>query len=209
MKTSVLTTSGGTKIGGTRCLNIFALISVLYMLSSCSSSRKATLVPMPASTNAWNVRSTVKIKDDVPAVKINTKKTEPAALVNFSLSLQGLPYKYGSMKKENGFDCSGFINYVFNHFGISVPRTTERFTNAGKEVSIRASMPGDLILFTGSDATSGRVGHMGIVVLNEKNHFQFIHASTSRGVMLSTLDSYFIPRFVKVIRVFNNGMADP
>jgi cell wall-associated NlpC family hydrolase len=79
---------------------------------------------------------------------------------------------------------------------------TVDFTNAGKEVPVKNSMPGDLILFTGSDAKSGIVGHMGIIVSNKNGVLKFIHASSSRGVMISGMDSYFLPRFVKVNRVF-------
>ena len=133
---------------------------------------------------------------------VNTKNVAPAELVEFAETLIGVKYKYGSMIKENGFDCSGFINYVFNHFKIYVPRTTVDFTNAGKEIPIEKSKPGDLILFTGSDAGSGIVGHMGIIVDNKNGDLKFIHASSSRGVMISGMNSYFVPRFVKVNRVF-------
>jgi cell wall-associated NlpC family hydrolase len=169
------------------------------MLQSCSHSKKVTGT---GQTNAWEVTSTVTIKKNVAARKINTKSVKAEELTGFAETLLGIPYKYGSMKKEDGFDCSGFVNYVFNHFGISVPRTTVDFTNAGMEVSIMDSHPGDLILFTGSDAKSGVVGHMGIITENKKNSFWFIHAATSKGVMISPMNAYFIPRFVKVIRIF-------
>lgn len=199
MNLSVSTTLRKSKNPGKFWVILFCLAQLgLY---SCSSSRKTVIVPA-SPANAWDVHSVVTIKDAVPAVRVNVKKVQANDLVRFALTLQGIPYKYGSAKKENGFDCSGFINYVFNHFDISVPRSTVNFTNAGSPVTIRESAPGDLILFTGSDAHSGVVGHMGIVVRNEKDNFQFIHASTSKGVMLSGLNSYFIPRFVKVIRFF-------
>ena len=61
---------------------------------------------------------------------------------------------------------------------------------------------GDIILFTGSDPNSGIVGHMGIVTDNKNGEVEFIHASSSRGVMISGMNSYFVPRFVKVNRIF-------
>ena len=182
--------------------NYFSILFILIMtgvLQSCSHTRKATGA---TETDAWNVRSAVTIKRNVAARKINTKTITAEELTGFAETLLGIPYKYGSMKKEDGFDCSGFVNYVFSHFGITVPRTTVDFTNAGMEVSIKDSHPGDLILFTGSDAKSGVVGHMGIITENKKNSFWFIHAATSKGVMISPMNAYFIPRFVKVIRIF-------
>ena len=135
---------------------------------------------------------------------INTKNVSANELVKFAETLKGIRYKYGSMKKENGFDCSGFISYVFTHFKIPVPRTSVDFTNAGKEVLPEFSRRGDIILFTGSNAKSGVVGHMGIITQNKNGDIQFIHASESRGVMISRMNSYFLPRFVKVNRVFSN-----
>lgn len=173
-------------------------ISIL-ILTGCSTSRKVNKTEAPVSTD---IRSIVVIKNKVPARTINTKNVEANSIVDFSKTLIGVKYKYGSSVKEKGFDCSGFITYVFNHFDISVPRVSVDFTNAGEEVPVKSSKPGDLILFTGSDAKSGVVGHMGIITENRNGDIKFIHASESRGVMISAMNSYFIPRFVKVNRVF-------
>jgi cell wall-associated NlpC family hydrolase len=59
---------------------------------------------------------------------IETGKTTPDELVNFACSLAGKPYKYSSTDPKQGFDCSGFVTYVFNHFNILVPRTSIDFT---------------------------------------------------------------------------------
>jgi cell wall-associated NlpC family hydrolase len=179
---------------------LFSLsLLTIIVLSSCSSARK---ISKPVETNSTDIHSKVIIKKKVPIKIINTKNVTADELVDFAETLIGVKYKYGSAKKENGFDCSGFINYVFNHFNIPVPRISYDFTNAGKEVPIKESKRGDIILFTGSDPKSGVVGHMGIVTENKKGDLQFIHASESRGVMISGMNSYFVPRFVKVNRIF-------
>ena len=173
---------------------------IILILTGCSSSRKtATVAPV---TNAGDIKSKVVIKKKVPVKVINTRNVKADELVNFAEKLVGIRYTYGSAIKEKGFDCSGFITYVFSHFNIPVPRISSDFTNAGKEVPIKDSRRGDLILFTGSDANSGVVGHMGIVTQNKNGILEFIHASSSRGVMISGMNSYFVPRFVKVNRVF-------
>jgi cell wall-associated NlpC family hydrolase len=179
--------------------NLVSILMLLLLLQSCGSSRKTIGVPAPSQ-----IKSTVVIKKKVDPVTIDTKQTDPVALVAFAETLTGVPYKYGSIKKSEGFDCSGFLWYVFNHFNVKVPRTSVSYTNAGREVSIAESKSGDLILFTGYDAKSGVVGHIGIVTKNIKKDFRFIHAASGKGgaVMVSSLNSYFIPRFVKVIRVF-------
>ena len=135
---------------------------------------------------------------------INTGSTIPDSLVAFGKSLVGTPYLYASSDPQNGFDCSGFITYVFNHFGIAVPRSSVDFTNVGVEIPKEFASPGDLILFTGTDSTIRTVGHMGIVESNERGNLLFLHSTSGKayGVVISPLNGYYETRFVKVIRVF-------
>ena len=177
------------------------LISIF--LAGCSASTK---VSSPSINKEGVVlRSTVVLKETIKARTIQTKNVSADEVVTFAETLRGTPYKYGSAVKEQGFDCSGFISYVFNKYKISVPRSSKDFTNAGVEVNTMECRRGDIILFTGSDLQSGVVGHMGIVTKNYKGVLHFIHASSGKGggVMTSNMNSYFIPRFVKIIRVFN------
>ncbi len=178
------------------------LLGFLFFVTSCSSSRKTSRKTVVPITNAQDIKSTVKIKKKVPVIIINTRDLSGDEVTDFAETLIGVKYTYGSTIKEKGFDCSGFINYVFNNFNVRVPRITVDFTSVGTEVPIKDCRRGDLILFTGSDENSGVVGHMGIVTQNKNGIVEFIHASTSRGVMISGMNSYFVPRFVKVNRVF-------
>ena len=130
---------------------------------------------------------------------------DPHQIVDFAQTLIGTPYAYGSMDPSIGFDCSGFVNYVAAHFNIKVPRSSVDFTNVGEEVNREEAMPGDLILFTGTDSTSTIVGHIGIVTENPGGQIEFIHSSSGKanGVTVSTVDGYYNSRFVKVIRLFS------
>ena len=136
--------------------------------------------------------------------EIKTGSAIPDSLVTFGKSLVGTPYLYASSDPENGFDCSGFITYVFNHFGIAVPRSSVDFTNVGIEIPKEFASPGDLILFTGTDSTIRTVGHMGIVESDERGNLLFLHSTSGKayGVVISPLNGYYETRFVKVIRVF-------
>lgn len=184
---------------------ILSMILIVGLLQSCSSTRRNrssnyTSVSEPAKPSVKN-----KIPDNtIPRRYINTKNIEPTSVVEFAKTLIGIKYKYGSVIKEQGFDCSGFINYVFNHFNIQVPRTTIDFTNAGTTVPLDDSREGDLILFTGTDTTGWIVGHMGMITDNENGNIHFIHSSSGKaiGVIISSLSKYYATRFVKVIRVF-------
>ena len=152
-----------------------------------------------------------KIKNDTTAVirdtsssQINTGNTSPAELVKYAETLIGIPYLYGSTNPQKGFDCSGFITYVFNHFNISVPRSSIEFTNIAEEIPVVKSKPGDLILFTGTDRTERSVGHMGIIISNDAIQTLFIHSTSGKanGVTITPLNDYYKGRFMKVIRVF-------
>lgn len=136
--------------------------------------------------------------------QINTGFILPDSIVEFGKSLIGTPYLYGSSDPSKGFDCSGFITYVFNHFNIAVPRSSVDFTNVGEEIPVQVARPGDLILFTGTDSTLRVVGHMGIVESNNADSLFFLHSTSGKayGVTVSPLKGYYKSRFVKVIRVF-------
>lgn len=125
-----------------------------------------------------------------------------AELVSFAQTFKGTPYKYASANPEKGFDCSGFVMYVFNHFKVSVPRSSFEYAKIGKEVDLKSAQPGDVILFTGTNAQVRRVGHVGIITQGGSD-LQFIHASS--GKAYSVIETSFTPhyqkRFVKIVRI--------
>src|SRR5687767_12406794 len=82
-----------------------------------------------------------------PAKTIDVGYTKPEDVVAFAKTLIGVPYVWGSTNPRVGFDCSGFITHVFNHFRIAVPRSSIDFTNVGKQVNVEEAKLGDLILF--------------------------------------------------------------
>lgn len=163
----------------------------------------AIACPVPAASFADD-SATVDSVIDKTIHGINTRDIRPAAVVAFAQTLQGTPYKYASADPSQGLDCSGFITYVFNHFDIDVPRSSVDFTNEGREIAPAEAVPGDLILFTGTDSTIPIVGHMGIVTGNKKGNLSFIHSTSGKadGVTVTPLNKYYKTRFVKVIRIF-------
>jgi lipoprotein Spr len=144
-----------------------------------------------------------------PISTIVTKTTTPAQLISFAQSLTGVPYKYASVDPKEGFDCSGFVTYVFNHFNILVPRQSVGFTNLQQTIDIKEAKPGDLILFTGTDSTVRVVGHMGIITSVADNNVLFIHSTSgrARGVTETSLKPYYQSRYMKTIRIFRQNNA--
>lgn len=126
------------------------------------------------------------------------------SLVSFAQTLIGVPYSYGG-RTPLGFDCSGFVGYVFSSMGISLPRSSPELARIGTEISIEEACKGDIILFAGSDPKKRPVGHAGIVVSDPGEPLRFIHSATSGriGVIENLLDGYdyFTKRFVKLVRV--------
>jgi len=142
--------------------------------------------------------------------QIETANTKPQEVLAFAQTLIGTPYKYGSTDPADGFDCSGFITYVFNHFNIAVPRSSIGFTNVQRQINIDEAKPGDIILFTGTDSAIRTVGHMGIIILRNDTELQFIHSSSGKanGVTITPFNKYYAGRFVKVIRIFKQNDLD-
>lgn len=127
------------------------------------------------------------------------------SLYNTAKSYMGVPYKWGGTTAA-GFDCSGYTQFVFKKNNISIPRTTGSQYSTGKAVAKSNLQPGDLVFFN----TSGRgVSHVGIFVGNNN----FIHASTSKGVMVSSIyDPYYWgSRYIGAKRVkdFSTQQAKP
>ena len=141
---------------------------------------------------------------------IETGKISPDSLVNFACSLAGTPYKYGSADPKEGFDCSGFVTYVFNHFGIMVPRTSVDFTPVEYPIQLQQAKLGDLILFTGADSTKRVVGHMGIISSTPGEPLRFMHAISgkNRGVVETDFHTpYYEARYIKTIRIFPDSTS--
>ncbi|MGL4596751.1 MAG: C40 family peptidase [Bacteroidia bacterium] len=127
------------------------------------------------------------------------------SIVNYAMQFLGTPYKYACASPA-GFDCSGFTNYVFAHFGIDVPRSSSAYLNFGKDISLSEARKGDVIVFRGTRREEERAGHVGIVISNPGEPLRFIHASSSKkhpGVVITDYETSAYPqRFIRICRVF-------
>lgn len=128
------------------------------------------------------------------------------SLLLFCKKQIGTNYKYASCTPNSGFDCSGFVYYVFNHFKVNVPRSSSDFMTVGKNIHPDSCKVGDVIVFTGTNAKIRNAGHVGIVISNFGEELQFIHSSSNKkhsGVKISSYKEspYYEKRFLKIVRV--------
>jgi len=124
-------------------------------------------------------------------------------LITFAKTFIGTPYRKGSMDPKKGFDCSGFVNYVFRHFDLLLPRSSREYRNYGKALKPEEFRVGDVLVFYGyKDAK--HIGHVGIVCEANGMKSKFIHSSSGRAhsVAISNLESEgYSKRFYKCVDV--------
>lgn len=142
-----------------------------------------------------------KVSNQKQASKNKSSKNQRNEIIRKAKQQLGVKYKLGG-KDQNGFDCSGFVRYTYASFDINLPSSAAQQSKVGQWVSKEKAEEADLVFFKGGDEKSNTVGHVGIVISNLGNDLEFIHASTSKGIMISKLsESYFKKRFVSIKRI--------
>ncbi len=123
------------------------------------------------------------------------------SLLQYAEKYLGRPYGFGATG-PNSFDCSGFVQHVYGHFGVPLPHGSTTQSGFCETVDLRTARPGDLIFFNGRKR-NGQIGHVAIVHHWEKEELFIIHATVQAGVLLENMhkSAYFLPRFVRVGRL--------
>jgi cell wall-associated NlpC family hydrolase len=127
-------------------------------------------------------------------------------LIGYAKKFVGTKYKYGKSDPKNGFDCSGFIYYVYNNFKLAVPRTAINYAKLGKTVKVDSCRPGDVIVFTGTKKGDRKPGHVGIICSKAGEEVQFLHCSSGKkanGVTVTNFSQsdHYKKRFIKIVRL--------
>ena len=181
-------------------MRLVLVLAMTLTLGACASTG-AVPRPFPTPGPTPPTAST----GDPAAHERPAAPTDPAALPagtadgysisSTALSLRGAPYRNGGTD-PTGFDCSGFVKYVFEQSGIAMPRDVRRQFDVGATVDTSSLEPGDLVFFS---TIAPGASHVGIAVGGD----QFVHAPSSSGVVrverLST--QYWSTRFVGAKRV--------
>ena len=180
------------------------LVVVTFSLWSCGASQPARVYGNKNISN--NNSYSYNTNNEKPSKSKNKKSSKEgpnakaANILSDAEKYLGAPYRAGGMT-YSGFDCSGFVNTVFAENDIKLTRRSADQAKEGVGINIENVKHGDLLFF----ATAGekRVSHVGIVhTITDDGEIKFIHASTSKGVIISSLEeAYWDKAFLFARRV--------
>ena len=189
-------------------VRLMAVVSFAAALAACATSGAVYTpkpFPMPGGGGPVAIPAPEPTAPGTPAPTAPVVPVAPAApagnadgyaLSGTALSLRGAPYRNGGIDPATGFDCSGFVRYVYQQHGVPMPREVREQFRVGKTVDRDRLEPGDLVFFS---TVAPGASHVGIVIGGD----QFVHAPSERGVVrVENLSSqYWASRFVGAKRV--------
>ncbi|WP_076548718.1 C40 family peptidase [Maribacter ulvicola] len=186
-------------------MRILTSLLIVCFLASCgakktSSSDKERKISVAAANKArtGSVITPAKIEERRATTYKNHSKADE--IINTALSFSGTRYKFGGTTKK-GMDCSGLLYISFGEHDVQLPRTSIHMAEEGHRVTVKNVEKGDLLFFK-TTRGSKRINHVGMVVGTDNDEITFIHASTSRGVTVSSLkDGFWNQAFVKATRI--------
>lgn len=153
---------------------------------------------------------TVSLQSHVTAWKLPLVEPTSASfsvnrseVIEYAKSFIGKPYKYASADPAKGFDCSGFVHYVFKNYNIILPRGSKEYKSIGTALKPEEFRVGDVLVFYGYRDHS-QIGHVGIICEANGMKSKFIHSTSGKayGVTISDLDSeIYTRRFYKCVDV--------
>ncbi|MGC1631798.1 MAG: C40 family peptidase [Gelidibacter sp.] len=199
---------------------IALLLLLLITFSSCNSSKTfVTTNSKNTKTESYPIKLTAN-----PTLSIETSivdltpvelapidltiineipkaiETRANRIVEYAFAFDGVRYKRGGTTKE-GMDCSGLVVTTFDSENISLPRVSREIARTGNSIELNQVSKGDLLFFA-TRKNSRTISHVGIVTTVKDGLVEFIHASTSSGVIVSNLaEKYWNYAFIQARRV--------
>lgn len=158
------------------------------------ASSEAELIP-DIDLPIWDIPELIPIE-----VAEENRLSTTEHIIQRAKSYQGTPYKFGGTTNK-GMDCSGLIYTSFKSQDIYLPRISSDMAKEGERISLKSVQPGDLVFFK-TNRRRNVINHVGIVVKVHKNEVHFIHSSTSKGVIISSInETYWKNAFTEARRV--------
>lgn len=173
------------------------ILLVIFVLSGCLVKKKTTYSKTRTVTVEGDTRDTLTTKK-VKRKGVKNQKAE--AVITSAMAYTGVRYRYGGSTKK-GMDCSGLIHVSLKENAIDFPRVSYVMANEGKRIKVKEIRKGDLLFFK-TRKSSNRINHVGLVVDVDGDEVKFIHSTSSRGVIVSSLrDGFWNASFVKATRI--------
>lgn len=181
---------------------LLPILTLALLLASCGSKKRtysATRSPEVTTDSVAVTTDTGAAENDEPDIEEPRGKIE--AVIKTALTFAGVRYRYGGTTRK-GMDCSGLLYTSFMEHNLPLPRTSKLMAQEGRKIGEGKIRKGDLLFFK-TGRRNNKINHVGMVVDVNGKEIRFIHSTTSRGVIVSSLDEgYWNYAFVKATRIF-------
>ena len=181
---------------------LIVLLFISFQVCFSQSNKKSKQHPkfrhkkyIPVSKNAQFNLSNESIK-----LSVDSSRQIRNEIIKFSANFLGTKYKIAG-QDPRGFDCSGFVSYIFENFGIPLYTSASYMYKQGKSIEMKDAREGDIIYF--NSTTSKQIGHVGIITSKNGEPIRFIHSSSSKEycVKYDMLEPNYIKRYFGVKRI--------
>ncbi|MEK6153392.1 C40 family peptidase [Flavobacteriaceae bacterium 3-367] len=176
-------------------------VGLLVLLASCGISKKRTTYGKERVVRVEASPETVPTPEETPkTIPEDVPLSKADGIISTALTFAGVRYRFGGTTRK-GMDCSGLLYVSFAEHDVPLPRVSHEMADRGKRIKINKVAKGDLLFFKTS-RKGKRINHVGLVVAVEGDDIKFIHSTSSRGVIVSSLrEGFWNYAFVKAARI--------
>ena len=188
---------------------IILILVLIISFSSCKSSKRSkrktsTSTKIITKKTTSNRKSDIVIssEDKKTSTRVKTSKSKSKAqnIIDYAEDFKGVRYKWGGTTKA-GMDCSGLIYESFRAYNVTLPRISRDMAKRGSKIALKNVHKGDLLFFKTGNRRNA-INHVGLIVSIKNNDIEFIHATSSKGVMTSWInETYWHKAFYEARRV--------
>ncbi len=173
------------------------ILLLLFAVVACGPGKKKRTYSKTRTVTVEGSTEDTLPRKSKKEERINEKAD---AIISTAMSYSGTRYKYGGTTNK-GMDCSGLVYVSLKENDIMFPRSSYQMAMEGQKIEVEEVQKGDLLYFQTSKSGK-RINHVGLVVEVDGDDIKFIHATTSRGVLVSSLrEGYWKYAFVKAMRI--------